>query len=118
MAECIYLIQIAVSSEPIIAHLSWYDYTTEPLMLGVVFGIGALLGDAAKSFIKRLFRIRPGVSWLPFDQIDWIVGMFVAIYPYVRISYDKVILCFVIGFILHIISKIIGKWLSLNPMYI
>lgn len=35
---------------------------------------GALGGDLLKSYFKRKKGIGPGVSWFPFDQIDWILG--------------------------------------------
>ena len=45
-----------------------------PAVLGFLLGSGALLGDAVKSFFKRRRGIEPGASWIPFDQIDLVVG--------------------------------------------
>lgn len=44
------------------------------LSLGLLLGVGALGGDAAKSFFKRRLGIAPGESWIPFDQLDFQVG--------------------------------------------
>lgn len=44
------------------------------IMIGVLLGLGALLGDSIKSFIKRRLRIYPGRSWSPWDQIDIVIG--------------------------------------------
>ncbi|MFH2020451.1 MAG: CDP-archaeol synthase [archaeon] len=41
---------------------------------GIYMGFGALIGDLAKSFIKRRIGIAPGKSWIPFDQTDFLVG--------------------------------------------
>ena len=38
--------------------------------------VGALLGDLAKSLVKRRFGIAPGKAWWPFDQLDAVVGGF------------------------------------------
>src|ERR1035438_2296195 len=51
------------------------DYS-QPIIwwLGPLLGLGALLGDALESFFKRQIGIKPGHSWFPFDQIDYILG--------------------------------------------
>ncbi len=52
-----------------------FDYSRNDLWLvGLRFGVGAVLGDHIKSFIKRRRGIYPGVSWFPWDQIDATVG--------------------------------------------
>lgn len=51
-----------------------YDSVSKSIMLGVVLGFGALLGDAVKSFFKRQFSVPSGKAWFPFDQVDYIVG--------------------------------------------
>lgn len=45
-----------------------------PWLWGFALGIGALLGDLAKSFFKRRFGIPPGRRWFPWDQLDLILG--------------------------------------------
>lgn len=44
------------------------------LLLGLGLGGGAMLGDALKSLVKRMLHISPGARWLPFDQLDFVVG--------------------------------------------
>jgi CDP-2,3-bis-(O-geranylgeranyl)-sn-glycerol synthase len=44
------------------------------LSLGFLLGLGAMAGDAAKSFFKRRLGIAPGHPWIPFDQLDFQVG--------------------------------------------
>jgi len=43
-------------------------------VVGLLLSAGALIGDATKSFFKRQLKIAPGKSWVPFDQIDYILG--------------------------------------------
>lgn len=47
------------------------------VVVGLLLGSGALIGDAVKSFVKRQIKISEGKSWPPFDQIDWIIGAFI-----------------------------------------
>lgn len=59
------------------------DYSRNNILLvGFLFGFGALFGDFVKSIFKRQFGIPEGKSWPPFDQIDWVVGsmLFVNLY--------------------------------------
>ena len=44
------------------------------LLLGFLMGFGALTGDLAKSFFKRRVGIKPGSKFIPFDQIDFVIG--------------------------------------------
>lgn len=47
-----------------------------PLMIPLIFAIsfGALLGDLVESFFKRRMGIARGQDWIPFDQLDFILG--------------------------------------------
>lgn len=63
------------------------DITTLPtLLVGPLYGLGALGGDAVKSFFKRQVGVRPGHSWIPFDQIDYIVGGTLAVLPFIQFT--------------------------------
>jgi len=46
-------------------------------MIPIVFSIcfGALLGDIVESFFKRRKGIERGKDWIPFDQLDFIIGV-------------------------------------------
>ncbi|HTF89558.1 MAG TPA: CDP-archaeol synthase [Planctomycetota bacterium] len=50
------------------------DYGMHPLVYGALLGAGALGGDLLKSFAKRRVGVPPGKSWIPFDQVDWMIG--------------------------------------------
>ncbi|HBE89662.1 MAG: hypothetical protein A3G57_01790 [Candidatus Andersenbacteria bacterium RIFCSPLOWO2_12_FULL_45_8] len=51
------------------------------LILGAVMGLGALWGDAMKSFFKRQLNIASGAHWSPWDQIDFVIGAIIFTYP-------------------------------------
>ena len=60
--------------------LALVDYAAEPILPGLLIGIGAGPDDAVKSFFKRRLGICPGVPWLGFDQfaattLFWLLGL-------------------------------------------
>lgn len=56
----------------VVRYLAPIDYDQTSLALGALMGLGAGLGDAMKSFVKRRVGIEPGASWIVFDQLDFI----------------------------------------------
>jgi CDP-2,3-bis-(O-geranylgeranyl)-sn-glycerol synthase len=56
------------------------------LPLGLRLGIGAMAGDSVKSFAKRRRGIRPGEPWVPFDQLDFVLGALVLLGNDARLS--------------------------------
>jgi CDP-2,3-bis-(O-geranylgeranyl)-sn-glycerol synthase len=92
-----------------------FDYTGLPIMvLGVLFAVGALGGDALKSFFKRQIGIAPGKKWFPFDQIDYIIGAAIAVSPYIRFSLRQYILISIIGVAGVMATTYIGWLLKLK----
>lgn len=53
------------------------DFTGFPVMIPIIFSLcfGALLGDIIESFFKRRAGKKRGQDWIPFDQIDFILGV-------------------------------------------
>lgn len=98
------------------AHFSWsrhftdgIDYQHLPtLLLGPLFGLGALGGDAIESFFKRRHGTRSGESWMPFDQLDYIVGAIIVSLPFVILSARQYLLIIIMWFALHIASTFVG----------
>lgn len=66
-------------------NLSFFDYYGW-LSLGFLMGFGALAGDSVKSFFKRRAGIKPGAKFIPFDQIDFIVGALIFAIPLVDLT--------------------------------
>jgi len=69
-----------------------------PLMIPIIFSIcfGALLGDIIESFFKRRIGKNRGENWIPFDQIDFILGV--------------VFFCFIVSSIIHILGFMSYNW--------
>lgn len=69
---------------PIMPNFYLADYTKlNFLILGLCLGFGALTGDLIKSFIKRRLNKKEGINWIPFDQIDWIIGSIIVAMIYI-----------------------------------
>lgn len=89
-------------------------YTINPVILGALLGFGALAGDSIKSFFKRRVNIEPGTSWFPFDQIDYIVGGVLFSLLYIKLSFGKYIVLFIIWFLLHLLMTFFGYFFKLR----
>jgi len=74
------------------------DFTGFPMMIPLVFSIcfGALLGDIVESFFKRRQNIPRGSDWIPFDQLDFILGV--------------LCLTFIMSLLLHLFSLLSYNW--------
>ncbi len=95
--------------------LHGFDFGHLPtLIAGPLFGLGALGGDAIKSFFKRQRDTPPGESWFPFDQIDLPLGALVATWPLIHPSLSIAITAVLLGLAAQLISSYIGFLLHLK----
>lgn len=94
--------------------LALIDYTGFSILLGFLLGTGALIGDLVESYYKRKAGIAPGKPWIPWDQLDFVIGGIVlSFFVYVPpISVVLVLLIF--SPLLHIIFNYLGYWLKIN----
>lgn len=84
------------------------DPSLSTFLLGSVIGFGALVGDAVESFFKRQRGIGAGRSWFPFDQIDYIIGGLVFVYPITRLPLGTIAMIFITFFGLHLLGAYVG----------
>lgn len=82
---------------------AWYTF-----LVGAALGCGALVGDAIESFFKRQRDVSPGKSWFPFDQIDYIIGGLVFVYPLTLIPLILMFGILILYFGLHLLVSYIG----------
>lgn len=95
-------LQFFLYNNNIFADILLVDYSNW-LLIGILMGFGAIFGDLVESFVKRRLNYNPGKSFVPWDQIDFVIGALIFIYPLVRIGLNKIIIILVISFVLHII---------------
>lgn len=91
------------------------NYASLPtLLLGPLFALGALGGDAIESFFKRQHGVAPGHGWFPFDQIDYIIGGAIATMPFVALSIGQYAWLLLLWLLMHIVGSAIGYMLGLK----
>lgn len=104
------------------AHFGWahnltssVDYAALPTIpLGILFGVGALGGDAIESFFKRQRGTAPGRGWFPWDQLDYIIGAALASLPFVALSLRQYAILIVLWLVVHLVASYIGWLLHLK----
>jgi len=97
--------------------ISVVDYPHKWLIFGCLAGLGAILGDLFKSFLKRRVGILSGRSWPIFDQLDFIVGFFLFTYLLVRPSWQLIIAVFVLTLVLHPLTNVIAYVLKIKEVW-
>ena len=92
-----------------------FDFGHLPtLIVGPLLGLGALGGDAIKSFFKRQRGTAPGESWFPFDQLDLPLGALIFTYPYIHPSLTQSLMVVAVGCASQLISSYVGFLLHLK----
>ena len=84
------------------------------LVMGLFLGFGALIGDAVKSFFKRQIGIAPGRPWVPFDQLDFVIGGAIASLPFIVLPLYMYVLGLFIALVLHPTFNVIAWLLRLQ----
>jgi len=91
------------------------NYAALPVfILGPLFAIGALGGDAIESFFKRQKNIKSGGAWIPFDQLDYIIGSVIVSLFFVILSPIQYVWIFVVWFLGHLLASYVGYKLGLK----
>lgn len=97
-----------------ISILDYSNYNLETV--GFLFGAGALIGDAIKSFFKRRVGIASGEKWFGFDQLDFVVGGLIFISAVYVPESKYIITLLVVSPILHVATNMIGFKLGLKKV--
>lgn len=84
------------------------------IAMAAAMSFGALLGDAAESFIKRQRRIPAGRVWFPFDQLDYIIGGLLFVLPFGVPPLRIVLATIALFFGLHLLVSYVGYKLKLK----
>jgi CDP-2,3-bis-(O-geranylgeranyl)-sn-glycerol synthase len=106
-------IQFLFYRNNIFTDISIADYSGW-LLLGFLMGAGAVLGDLAESFVKRRMNYKPGKSFIPWDQTDFVIGALIFVYPIIMLSLNKIIIILLLSFVLHIIVNHIAFYIGVR----
>jgi len=100
-----------------IREISFFNYQkVNILWFGLLISFGTIGGDLFFAFIKRRLNLKPGARFLPFDQINYVIGAacFLTLFSDIDINSRIWITLLVLTFILHIGSTQIGYILGLS----
>lgn len=97
-----------------ISLFNYQEINILPFALSLTFG--AILGDLFFAAIKRRLGLEPGARFLPFDQINYVIGafFFVLLFSGVNIPFKVWITLLFLTFFLHITATQIGFLLGLS----
>jgi CDP-2,3-bis-(O-geranylgeranyl)-sn-glycerol synthase len=98
--------------------LAAIEYGATSLWLGFLLGLGALVGDAVKSFFKRRLALPPGAPWVGFDQLDFLVGAYVFAAPLYAPPMLAFLLCLPIVFGGTLLVTTVGYELGMKESWI
>ena len=105
--------QFFLSENNILTVLPLLDYSNW-LLIGLLLGFGAMFGDMVKSFVKRRLGLKPGMPFVPFDQLDFVFGALIFVYPIARLSMEKMAIILFISLILHIVINHIAFYTGIR----
>jgi CDP-2,3-bis-(O-geranylgeranyl)-sn-glycerol synthase len=93
-----------------------YGSITIVCVLGFLMGTGAITGDLIKSFVKRRMNVNPGKKFLPWDQIDFVLGAYLFVVPFFiqLLSWQLFVSSVLTSFFLHIIVNHIAYYLHIR----
>ncbi|MDD5040590.1 MAG: CDP-archaeol synthase [Patescibacteria group bacterium] len=94
--------------------ISMFNYTQASWAIGLLQGLGAVWGDALKSFFKRRINREPGVSWFPFDQVDYSIGAFALVSIVYFPGWAAGFMAILLGILVHTIFNLLGYALHLQ----
>lgn len=106
-------LQFALYKIEFFRNISFFDYQNW-LLFGFLIGLGALTGDLVKSFFKRRLGIKPGAKFVPFDQIDFVVGALVFIMPIFNVTLNIFVISLLVSFAGHIIVNHTAFYLKIR----
>lgn len=97
--------------------LSLIDYQASGIvLLGVLMGTGALIGDAVKSFFKRRLNRPSGSPWVPFDQLDFIIGGLLFASAYAWPGWQVALILLILTPLLHALTNLAAYAVGLKSV--
>lgn len=86
-------------------------------LIGLFLGGGALIGDAAGSFIKRRIGIERGKPAPFLDQLDFVIGALVFASLIVFIPLNMIIIILIISIVLHLLTNMIAYLIGMKDVW-
>lgn len=109
-----FAIQKFLGNNTAIAGLGFFPYATMTLWFGFFAGLGAIIGDLLRAWVKRRLGIRPGGRFVPFDQMDYLFGGIFFTLGFYQPTWNVVLGTLFAGIFLHIVINLAGHGLGLK----
>lgn len=107
--------QFLLIDSPFGGEISIFPYTAQNFFIwGILLGGGALGGDLVKSYLKRKRGIAPGKRWLPWDQLDMVIGGIALGSLMYRFSWSAILILLVISPVLILVVNFLGYLLKIK----
>ena len=110
----IFYIQQTIYAKGLLLFLALIDYSGHSLFLGLTLAMGALLGDIIESYFKRINNIKPGKAWIPYDQLDFVIGALLLSSLLYTPSIEAIVVIVIASPLLHIIVNHIGYYFGIR----
>ena len=92
-----------------------FDYLNwNPFLFGFIFSLGVAFGDLLFAFIKRRLFLKPGAPFIPFDQTNYVFGVFILLQGFINLELYFWLIILIQTFIIHILFNRIGYALGLH----
>lgn len=93
-----------------------YANTSDYILAGFLLGTGAIVGDLLFAFLKRRVGKKEGSPWIPFDQLNFVIGALACISIFYLPSIAMIAAIVVISGILHVIANRIAYFLNIQKV--
>jgi len=100
-----------------IVEIQPFAYLGSALTFGFLAGTGALVGDAFFSFAKRQLGIKSGKPFIPFDQIDYILGFLLFTFPTHPWSAKQIIFLLAFAIMANPLTNLTAYFLGIKKTY-
>lgn len=107
-------LQFILYRYPVFRALSFFDYSAKWLYVGLLIGLGVMFGDLVNSFIKRRIGLKPGKPFIPFDQLNALLGGILFMLPVYVPPIGVIAALIVMTFCLHIGFNLLGYYIGLK----
>ena len=87
------------------------------LIFGFLLAIGALIGDAMGSFVKRRLGLESGAPAPLLDQLDFVFGAIIFISPIIQLNIPIILLICIISIIFHLLSNTIAYLIGIKDVW-
>ncbi|WP_423793354.1 CDP-2,3-bis-(O-geranylgeranyl)-sn-glycerol synthase [Methanocaldococcus indicus] len=101
----------------IFGQLDFYAGIIDHIILAFLLSLGAIVGDAVGSFIKRRLNIERGKPAPLLDQLDFVIGALIFAYPFAPIPLSMVFIIIVMTLFIHFIGNVIAYLIGVKDCW-